>query len=149
MIRFILRIRFNMGFNMNFKNLLLISALFFSTATAYSQNMSNDESAGQCIGLMIIGTNQYKLPAKDWDAAPKKVFTKHYPTFQKINPLMQECMQGDNNKMRACLSKLPTKADRDFYTGINDGIGAADNAFSKGGLSLLKMTGGITCSGIN
>ena len=110
--------------------------------------MTNDESAGLCVGLMLIGTNQYKFPAKDWDAQSKKVFLKHSPTFQRINPLMQKCLQGDDKKFFACLAKLSTKGDRDFYTGINTGIGVADKAFAQGGFDLLKMMGGIHCSGV-
>ena len=52
-------------------------------------------------------------------------------------------------KLNECIARLPSKFDQDFYTGLNAGVNAADNAFKKGGVDLVKMTASITCDGIN
>lgn len=116
-----------------------------------NKNVSNNHSAGICSGFLLIGTNDYKIVGKDWHISSRTVFAKYYPEFDRINKIIQNCLQGsqDIKKQNLCISTLPTQSDQEFYRGVLKGIAHADDSFAKGGSNLVRLNGEIICMGIN
>lgn len=133
---------------MNFIKLGLFATFTLIMGCVYA-SVSNMEGAGQCVGMMSTG-GVYKISGKDWSPNSKAIFSKYYPTLQKLAPIVDGCTQGssDINKFKLCVGKLPNQTDRDFVLGFNDGMNAAQKSFSDGGPNLLKTTVELTCSGI-